>query len=121
MEGSDSAPGANVLAGDNTPRLPIPEQSLVDRFCFQYLQLEQHLEYPKGPLLKRGDVQEEIFRRICADRGRQDATPRNARFQLRTLKELASIIQASISDEESDQYVCVSEFRLFPPRCVHRC
>lgn len=119
MEGSTcvqvTKPAATVVADENTRRLATHEQSLVDRFCYQYLQLESHLDYPDGHLLKRGEVQDEIFRRICADQGRQDSPPRNARFELRTLKELARVIQASIEDDESDQYVCgPSKLRLTP-------
>lgn len=79
------------------------EQYAVDRFCDQCLQLEQTPDYPDGNLLKRADVQNEIFERICADR--QEPLPGNAKFQLRVLKELVNRIQASISDDEVDEYV----------------
>lgn len=79
------------------------EQYAIDRFCDQCLQLEQTPDYPDGNLLKRADVQNEIFDRICADR--QEPLPGNARLQLRVLKELVNRIQASISDDEVDEYV----------------
>lgn len=104
MNSTHSAP-----AGADSPRLSALDQSSVDRFCYQYLQLEARLDYPEGRLLKRPDVQDEIFQRICRDHDQGDAgsSPRNARFELRTLKELASRVQTSISDEEADEYVRV--------------
>lgn len=80
------------------------KQSIIDRFCDQCLQLESSPDYPDGGLLKRADVQNEIFDRICADR--REPLPGNARLQLRILKEMVRRIQASISDEEADEYVC---------------
>lgn len=79
------------------------EQYAIDRFCDQCLQLEQSPDYPDGNLLKRADVQSDIFDRICAER--QEPLPGNARLQLRVLKELVNRIQASISDDEVDEYV----------------
>lgn len=90
------------------PQFSNVDQSAIDLFCYQYLQLQPRLDYPGGRLLKRADVQDELFRRICADHADSDSPPRNARFQLRTLKELARRIQASIGDEETDEYVCGS-------------
>lgn len=77
-------------------------RSTIDCFCYQYLQLEPHLDYPDGQLLKKEQVQNDIFDRIFADD--PESSPRNARFQLRTLKELAKRIQASIDDDEADEY-----------------
>lgn len=94
-------------ADENTSRIATSDQYIVDNFCYQYLQLEARLAYPDGGLLKRADVQDEIFRRICRDDELEGGSPpSNARFQLRTLKELARIIQENIGDEEADEYVC---------------
>lgn len=93
---------------ESAPRLTNVDQYAIDLFCYQYLQLEPRLDYPRGCLLKRADVQDEIFRRMCADDAESGAPPRNTRFQLRTLKELARRVQASIGDEEADEYVCGS-------------
>lgn len=113
----------SALAGDDTLRLSDEvhacndssdgfsaaiseiDKSTIDRFCDQCLQLEPLPDYPDGSLLKRADVQNVIFERICADR--QEPLPGNARLQLRILKELVRRIQASISDEEVDEYVCL--------------
>lgn len=96
-----------VSTSASSPRPTALEQSSVDRFCFQYMQLEPRLDYPDGHLLKLPDVQDEIFRCICRDHEQADpdSPPRNARFELRTLKELARRIQASIGDDEADEYV----------------
>lgn len=85
-------------------------KSSIDQFCNQCLQLEPSPHYPDGGLLKRADVQNEIFDRICAHR--QESLPGNARHQLRILKELVRKIQESITDEEVEEYVC----RLFSAR-----
>lgn len=77
-------------------------QAAIDRFCYQYLQLESHLDYPHGHLLKRQDVQHDIFDRIFA--ADSEGAPRKPRFQLRVLKELVDRIQTSISDDEADEY-----------------
>lgn len=79
------------------------DRAAIDRFCCQYLQLETHLDYPDGHLLKRPDVQEEFFVRMFSA---QASPSKNSRFQLRALKELVARIQASISDDESNDYVC---------------
>ncbi|KAJ4422752.1 hypothetical protein N0V82_002531 [Gnomoniopsis sp. IMI 355080] len=110
----------SALAGDDTLRLSNEvhacnetpagfsealseiEKSTIDRFCDQCLQLEPLPDYPDGGLLKRADVQNEIFERICANR--REPLPGNARLQLRILKELVRRIQTSISDEEVDEY-----------------
>lgn len=80
------------------------DRAAVDRFCCQYLQLEMHLDYPDGQLLRRPDIQGEIFDRIFLG---QSHSVRNSRLQLRVLKELVARIQASISDDEYDDYVCM--------------
>lgn len=93
-----STPASSVVTG-----LTDSEHSAIDRFCDQCLQLEPRPHYPDGNLLKRAEVQVEICDRICADGER--LPPGNARLQLGVLKELASRIQTSISEEESDDYV----------------
>lgn len=75
----------------------------IDRFCCQYLQLEAHLDYPDGQVLKRPEAQDEIFDRIFAG---CSPSSKSARFQLRVLKELVKRIQDSISDDEADDFVC---------------
>lgn len=85
-----------------TTMLSAFDQAAIDRFCFQYLQLELRLDYPHGQLLRRRDVQNDIFDRIFALDS--EAAPRRPRFQLRVLKELVDRIQAGISDEEANDY-----------------
>lgn len=79
------------------------QQSTIDRFCDQCLQLEPRPHYPDGNLLKQADVQSYIFQRICAHC--TQLPPGNARLQLCILKELVTRIQASIGDDEVDDYV----------------
>ncbi|KAG8169070.1 hypothetical protein KVR01_001819 [Diaporthe batatas] len=76
-------------------------KATIDRFCCQYLQLEMHLDYPDGLLLKTSEVQDEIYQRIFAD---FSTSSRSARFQLRVLKELVRRIQDSISENETDDF-----------------
>lgn len=78
----------------------------IDRFCCQYLQLEAHLDYPDGQVLKTPEAQDEIFDRIFAS---SSPSSKSARFQLRVLKELVKRIQDSISDNEADEFVCGME------------
>ncbi|KAM0523790.1 hypothetical protein ACHAPE_001041 [Trichoderma viride] len=72
-------------------------QSQVDRFCYQYLQLEQTLTYPEPQHLRRSDVQDAIYERLFADDALSGGPP-PLRYQLRVLKELVSGIEASIED-----------------------
>lgn len=84
------------------PSLSPRDHAAVNRFCYQYLQLESHLDYPDDRLLKRADVQDAIYSRVFApDSG---VAPRKPRFQLRVLKALVSRIEASIADAEADEY-----------------
>ncbi|PTB68440.1 hypothetical protein BBK36DRAFT_1134463 [Trichoderma citrinoviride] len=72
-------------------------QKQIDRFCRQYLQLEQTLDYPEPQNIRRSDVQDVIYQRLFAE----DALPGGSpplRYQLRVLKELISRIEASIED-----------------------
>lgn len=78
-------------------------KAAIDRFCCQYLQLEAHLDYPDGQVLKTPEAQDEIFDRIFAG---CSPSSKSARFQLRVLKELVKRIQDSISDNEADDFVC---------------
>lgn len=70
----------------------------VDRFCRQYLQLEQSLDYPQDQLLREAHVQDAIYLRLFADGAVQYGPP--PRYQVKTLKELVSRIEASIHDWE---------------------
>lgn len=77
-------------------------KAAIDRFCCQYLQLEAHLDYPDGQILKTPEAQDEIFDRIFE---RSSPSSKSARFQLRVLKELVKRIESSISDNEADEFV----------------
>jgi hypothetical protein len=90
-------------ASDSTSSSSELSKASIDRFCCQYLQLEAHLDYPDGQLLKTPGAQDEIFDRIFAD---SPPSSKSARFQLRVLKELVKRIQDSISDNEADDFVC---------------
>ncbi|ODA78909.1 hypothetical protein RJ55_04499 [Drechmeria coniospora] len=71
-------------------------QYAVDRFCCQYLQLEQDLDFPSADCLPLDVVQDAIFRRLFALGAVRHGPP--VRYQVRTLKELVSRITASIDD-----------------------
>lgn len=81
-------------------------KAAIDRFCCQYLQLEAHLDYPDGQVLKTPEAQDEIFDRIFAG---CSPSSKSVRFQLRVLKELVKRIQDSISDNEADEFVCETD------------
>lgn len=68
----------------------------VNRFCYQYLQLEADLDYPEPSLLKASAVQDALYKRLFADGAVRYAPP--PRYQLRVLKELMSRVEASIDD-----------------------
>lgn len=97
MNGSDDTASSRGRGG----ALSGLDRAAIDRFCYQYLQLETHLDYPHGQLLKRPEIQDEIFDRVFSG---QSHSAKKPRLQLRALKELVARIQASISDEEADDY-----------------
>ncbi|KAK1756686.1 S-adenosylmethionine-dependent methyltransferase-like protein [Echria macrotheca] len=66
----------------------------IDRFCAQYLQLEQTLDFPDAEHLRRVNVQELLYAHLFAD----VAHPPPPRYQLRTLKELVARVEAAITD-----------------------
>ncbi|KAK5992123.1 Protein-lysine N-methyltransferase EFM3 [Cladobotryum mycophilum] len=69
----------------------------VARFCHQYLQLEQTLDYPESQYLKLSDVQNAISVKLFAAESLPNGGP-PVRYQARVLKELVSRIEASIDD-----------------------
>jgi protein-lysine N-methyltransferase EEF2KMT len=79
--------------------------SRVSRFKWQYLQLESDLDYPEPTVLRRADVQEELYGTLFAEEAVNSQTP--PRYRLRVLKELLAKVEASIDDW--DEYV--SQFR----------
>ncbi|TLD32909.1 hypothetical protein PspLS_01604 [Pyricularia sp. CBS 133598] len=68
----------------------------LDRFCWQYLQLEQRLDYPTAELIRTEECQSELFARLFAPAALPHPPPH--RYQLRVLKELVGRIEASIED-----------------------
>ncbi|KAH6604472.1 hypothetical protein Trco_006179 [Trichoderma cornu-damae] len=72
-------------------------QKQVDRFCNQYLQIEQTLTYPESQYLRRSEVQDAIYQRLFAGDSLPGGSP-PLRYQVRVLKELVSSIEASIED-----------------------
>ncbi|KAL7904881.1 putative methyltransferase domain-containing protein [Trichoderma velutinum] len=72
-------------------------QKQVDRFCYQYLQLEQKLDYPEPHNIRLPEVQDTIYQRLFADESLPGGPP-PLRYQVRVLKELVSRIEASIDD-----------------------
>jgi protein-lysine N-methyltransferase EEF2KMT len=76
-----------------------PEQvntSPLLRFCRQYRQCEDVLDYPEPAYLRDWSFQDEIHRELFAEDALKYATP--PRYQVRVLKELLSRIEASITD-----------------------
>ncbi|TLD16484.1 uncharacterized protein PgNI_00095 [Pyricularia grisea] len=68
----------------------------IDRFCWQYLQLEQRLDYPPRELIRTEECQSQLFARLFAPGALPHPPPQ--RYQLRVLKELVGWIEASIED-----------------------
>ncbi|ETS81186.1 hypothetical protein PFICI_06188 [Pestalotiopsis fici W106-1] len=83
---------ANVLNGD------FASHESVVRFCRQYLQLENELDFPEPKLLREEHVQSAIFERLFADAATSYPPP--PRYELRVLKDLMSKIEDSIEDWE---------------------
>lgn len=73
----------------------------VDRFCYQYLQLEPTLEYPTAEVIRETSAQETIYKKLFSDEAPRYSPP--ARYRLRVLKELVARIESSI--EDWDQHV----------------
>ncbi|KJZ73828.1 hypothetical protein HIM_06721 [Hirsutella minnesotensis 3608] len=73
-----------------------PWLAQVDRFCHQYLQLEQELDYPPGEALQLAEVQDAIYERLFADGAVPYGPPQ--RYQARALKRLVARIEAAICD-----------------------
>lgn len=82
-----------------------PWTSQVDRYCRQYLQLEPQLDFPDAAFLRLPEVQETIFARLFADGAVQYGPP--PRYQVKTLKNLVSQIEASI-DNWDEHVSCFS-------------
>lgn len=76
--------------------MALSPKSQIDRFCFQYLQAEQTLDFPDSAILREDDVQEELFSRLF-DPASLDHPPPH-RYQLRVLKDLVARIESSIED-----------------------
>ena len=76
-------------------------QKQVDVFCRQYLQIESPLTFPSPQHLRLPETQEGVLTRLFADGAVQYGPP--TRYQVKTLKELVSRIEASIDDW--DQHV----------------
>lgn len=109
----NAAPGFELTSGavsasKDEPQLGSPHDAhfTIDRFCYQYLQMESHLDYPDGRIMRSPEVQKQIFDRIFANQS--TSSPKKTSVQLRTLKELVRRIQDNISEEETDDYVCRS-------------
>ncbi|OHW93930.1 protein fam86a [Colletotrichum incanum] len=76
----------------NSPHTPDP----VERFCYQYLQLEPNLDYPAANVIREQPAQDTIYRRLFSEEGPHYSPP--ARYRLKVLKELVARIESSIED-----------------------
>ena len=74
----------------------LPSQNSLLRFCHQYLQLEQELDFPDPATLRQSTSQERIYKSLFSDDGPVYKPP--IRYQLRCLKELVRRFEASIDD-----------------------
>ena len=90
---------------DDTAAMDQPWQRAVDRFCRQYLQLEQQLDFPQDAHLRLAEVQEAIYARLFA----ADSIPYKppVRYMVRTLKALVSQIESSIEDWDEHVSFCL--------------
>ncbi|KAK1675155.1 putative methyltransferase-domain-containing protein [Colletotrichum godetiae] len=68
----------------------------VNRFCYQYLQLESTLEYPTAETIRESSAQDTIYKKLFSEEGPRYSPP--ARYRLRVLKELVARIESSIDD-----------------------
>jgi len=84
----------------------------INRFCRQYLQLESHLTYPDGSLLREEAVQEFLYQYLFAPGAVSYSPP--PRYKLKVLKELVARIEEAI--EDWDEHV---SNRCVPPLAVH--
>lgn len=73
-------------------RLPAP----ISRFCRQYLQLEAHLTFPDGLLLREDHVQELLFEQLFAPGAVSYPPP--PRYKLKVLKDLVARVEEAIED-----------------------
>lgn len=87
-----------------------PWRQEVDRFCYQYLQLESILDYPQDKFLRLEDVQDDIYKRIFCDE--TDSVGPPDRYRIKILKELVFRIESAIDDW--DRYVSFLLVALHP-------
>ncbi|KAG8410311.1 hypothetical protein J3459_017202 [Metarhizium acridum] len=87
-----------------------PWRQEVDRFCYQYLQLEPILDYPQDKFLRLEVVQNDIYKRIFCDETGSVGPP--DRYRIKILKELVFRIESSIDDW--DRYVSFLLVALHP-------
>jgi hypothetical protein len=76
----------------------------LNRFCRQYLQLHQELDYPEEEFLRQATFQETLYESLFEESALAHPPPQ--RYQLRVLKELVKRIENSIQDWEEE--VCLS-------------
>ncbi|KAK2052276.1 hypothetical protein LY76DRAFT_555958 [Colletotrichum caudatum] len=68
----------------------------VERFCYQYLQLEPTLDYPAAEVIRERPAQDTIYKKLFSDEGPRYSPP--ARYRVKVLKELVARIESSIED-----------------------
>jgi hypothetical protein len=84
----------------------------IDRFCWQYFQLDQVPDFPDDDVLRDAETQEILYRRLFARDAAGLSPP--PRYELRVLKELVARLEASITDWE-EHVSCVIVRRLLLP------
>ncbi|KAK6217062.1 fam86a protein [Colletotrichum tabaci] len=76
----------------NTCLMPNP----VERFCYQYLQLESVLDFPDPEVIRQQAAQDTIYKKLFSEEGPRYSPP--ARYRLKVLKELVARIESGIED-----------------------
>lgn len=76
------------------------DQAAIDRFCHQMLQLEPSPDLPGPALIRRAEVQDQIYRRLFGADAPAYGPP--VKYQIRMLEKLLAEIEASIDDWDQD-------------------
>ncbi|KHN94862.1 uncharacterized protein MAM_07281 [Metarhizium album ARSEF 1941] len=82
-----------------------PWSQEVDRFCYQYLQLESNLDWPRDEFLRLDEVQDAIYKRIFKAEASNVGPP--DRYRIKILKELVFRIESAIDDWDRHAAVMV--------------
>ncbi|KAK0653072.1 putative methyltransferase-domain-containing protein [Cercophora newfieldiana] len=88
--------GRNAAGRSEMANLTSKRQKQIDRFCWQFLQLDSAPKIPDDDTLRDAEAQDVLYRRLFAPDA--VALPPPPRYQLRILKQLIAKIEACITD-----------------------